>query len=497
MIPRPRTLRWRIQTWHGLLLVAVLAGLGATAYRLERTNAFRHLDTELEKRLGALHSAVGGRPGGPRRPPPDAGPPPESHPPPGRGEPRGPDPGRPPRPGSFQLPDVLAALFDPGEEPAYFYHLWTRHGEVFGAAAHAPVGLPMPPRADAGPGTETRDGRRLAWKSTPPGEVLLVGATTAPTERELTRFAWWLAGGGLAVLALGLVGGGWLTARALSPVQEIGAVASRVAEGRMGARISVAEPGSELGNLAAALNQTFARLEAAFSEQARFTADAAHELLTPTSVLLAQTQLALHRPRSAEEYRETIVTVRRAAQRIHNLCESLLTLTCFDSHTEPLQLRACDLAEVAREQMEALQPLADERGIALAQEGAPCPCQADPDRLAQVFTNLLVNAIKYSRPGDRVTLTTERIGNAARIRIADTGPGIAPEHLPHLFERFYRADASRNRATGGAGLGLAICKTLVEAHGGTISVQSEPASGTILTVTLPSEAPGAPSGTFA
>ena len=454
----PRSIRWRIQFWHGALLLLVLAGFGFTAHRLQHTQEYRRLDGELTLRLTALSSALA-RPGE-DRPPPEFG---ERPPPPPRG--------------MFRLPPDIAGLFESGE---FYYVMWTRTGDVLGRSANAPADVTLPARKTA-EAIRTRAGFREASHFTPPGECLLAGVSEATTAREMARFGGWLAALGGIVLVLGLAGGAWLAARAIAPIEDISAAAARIAAGHLDERIAVAKSGSELDRLAALLNDTFSRLDAAFAKQARFTSDAAHELRTPVSIILAQTQLSLSRARSADESRETIAMTQRAAQRMHGLIESLLSLASLE---EPLQPRRCDLAEIAREQLDLIRPLADERRIALQPDLATAACTADPGCLAQVLTNLLSNAVKYSRPGDKVRLTTVRENGRAILRIADTGPGIAPEHLPHLFDRFYRADASRNRTTGGTGLGLAICKSIADAHGGTIEVASTE-SGSTFTLRLP------------
>ena len=457
----PRSIRWRIQFWHGALLLLVLAGFGFTAYRLQHTQEYRRLDGELTMRLTALSSALARPPGD--LPPPEFG----EHPPPH---------------GMFRLPPDLAGLFESGD---FYYVIWTRSGDLLGQSANVPAEVPLPERTTADT-IRTRAGFREASHFTPPGECLLAGISEAATARDMARFGGWLAALGAIVLVLGLTGGAWLAARAIAPIDDISAAAARIAAGHLDERIAVAKSGSELDRLARVLNDTFARLDAAFAEQARFTSDAAHELRTPVSVILAQSQLSLSRPRTADEYRETIAMTQRAAQRMHGLIESLLSLASLDAESEPLQQRPCDLADIAREQLDLIRPLADERRIALHPELAAAACTADPDRLAQVLTNLLSNAVKYSRPGDAVRLSTARENGHAILRIADTGPGIAPEHLPHLFERFYRADASRNRTTGGTGLGLSICKAIADAHRGTLEVTSAEGSGCTFTLRIPS-----------
>ncbi|WP_395753895.1 sensor histidine kinase [Prosthecobacter sp.] len=475
----PNSIRWRIQLWHGLLLLAVLTGFGITAYFFQYENVQARVDGELRLRLYMLHDQLTrGHPGE------GAGPPPADENSSLASELFGLpmlDRAQPPRSGGMlQRPEVQEA-FQP--HAGYYFHLWFRDGGFFDKSPNAPAGLAMPTRA-ASAVFRDRPGVREAYDFTPPGECLLVGVDDSGFRAEMRRFTGEIIGYGSIVLLLGLLGGWWVASRAIAPIRDISEAAQRIAGGQLQERIPVAETESELGQLTAVLNDTFTRLAAAFDEQARFTSDAAHELRTPVSVILAQTQLALARPRTIEAHLKTIEMTRRSALRMQELIESLLTLAQADAKTAtPSQ--ACQLDEISRENMEHIRPLAEERGIILHQDLAPATCAAPPDHITQIVTNLLANAVKYCRPGDAVRLSTQRENGHACLTVADTGPGISAEHLPHLFERFYRAEASRNRAAGGAGLGLAICKALAEAHGGSITVQSELAKGTVFQLRLP------------
>ncbi|MBY0397439.1 MAG: HAMP domain-containing histidine kinase, partial [Thermoleophilia bacterium] len=209
-------------------------------------------------------------------------------------------------------------------------------------------------------------------------------------------------------------------------------------------------------------------------------------------------ELALSRPRTAEEYREAIVVCRRAGLRMGALVDDLLTLARVDAGKLEIPRGTVDLAPLAAEGAEMLEGLAEARGVRLVVASKPGPVrvQGDPGRLAQVIANLMGNAIAYNRPGGSVTVAVAEDEEGAVLTVADTGIGIAEEHLPHLFERFYRVDPSRSREAsggpGGNGLGLAICRGIVEAHGGTISVASRPGVGTTFTVRLPRLDPAGP-----
>jgi heavy metal sensor kinase len=257
----------------------------------------------------------------------------------------------------------------------------------------------------------------------------------------------------------------------------------KISAGDLSQRINIAEAESELGQLAAVLNSTFARLEAAFAQQQQFTSDAAHELRTPVSVMLTQAQTVLNRERTAPEYRETVEACQRAAQRMRKLIESLLALARLDAGQEPMKRLDFDLSKTTGDCVELIRPLADERGVKILCDLPPLECVGDSERLAQVITNLLTNAIQYNKPGGEVRIAAQSQDGMAVLAVSDNGAGIPAEDLPRVFERFYRADKSRS--TGGNGLGLAISKAVVEAHGGTIEVTSGENAGTIFTVRLP------------
>ncbi len=292
-----------------------------------------------------------------------------------------------------------------------------------------------------------------------------------------------LTGVGAIVLFFGLAGGWWISSRAIRPVENISATAVKIAAGDLTQRINTAETESELGQLAVVLNSTFARLEAAFAQQKQFASDAAHELRTPVSVILTQAQTALGREREASDYKQTIEACQRAAQRMRKLIGALLELARLDAGQEQMKRLRFDMAMTVADCVELVRPLADERGVKLIAEVPPLEITGDSEKLSLVITNLLTNAIQYNHDGGEVKIATRREDGMAILTVSDTGQGIPTEDLPRVFERFYRADKSRS--SGNAGLGLAISKAIVAAHGGTIDVISEENAGTTFTVRLP------------
>lgn len=487
------SIRWRLQLWHGILLLLVLSGFGFTAHRLQRANELRRVDQELQQRMGPLIEAL-------RRPPPgDHGPPGGPPPNPGMdGRDR-----RPPRWSSgdprsslreFRLGPGRAQLFETGANP-FYYVIWLADGRELSRSATAPANIPMPEPMRGGrfaPTARLRESWREIYGFGQPGECLLVGRSIAPELAGLRHLALWLVALGGGVLAVGLAGGWWMASRAIRPIREISAAAAKIADGNLSHRINVAHTDDELGRLAFVLNSTFARLEAAFTQQARFTSDASHDLRTPVSVILAQTQTALGRDRSPAEYRETLEACQRAAQRMRQLIESLLQLARFDAGQECLKREAFDLGQTAQDCLELVRPLAGERGVQLSAELDAVTCLGDHERIAQVIMNLLTNAIVHNHAGGTARLVLHGGDGVGLLTVEDSGPGIPPEDLPRIFERFYRADRSRSSTTGGTGLGLAISKAIVEAHAGSIEVTSEPGKGTSFCIRLPlAPSPGA------
>ena len=330
----------------------------------------------------------------------------------------------------------------------------------------------------------TFDNYRETANMLPSGEMILVGCSIVPELKELRRTALNLTAVGGLILLVGLTGGWWLVSRSLKPIASISNATVKISAGDLSQRIDVAEAESELGQLATVLNSTFARLETAFAQQKQFASDAAHELRTPVTVILTQTQTALNRERDAASYKQAVEACQRAAQRMRKLIESLLALARFDAGQEVLRRTDFDFSETIADCAELVQPLADERAVKISVDIEPVKITGDAERLAQVVTNLLTNAIQYNQPAGEVRVQLASQNGLAVLTVADTGQGIAPADLPLVFGRFYRADQSRTGA-GNAGLGLAITKAIIEAHGGTIEVASQENAGTIFTVRLP------------
>lgn len=307
----------------------------------------------------------------------------------------------------------------------------------------------------------------------------------------------------LGLLALGIpftllaasAGGWFLASRALNPIDRITRATQQISADDLHQRLNLKLPNDEVGRLAITFDQMLARLEDSFERQKRFIADASHELRTPLTILKGDVEVALNRPRSATEYRETLEMVNQTTDRLTSLVEELFLLARADNRQYPLQFETFNLAELLGEQIVALRPRAVSKDLTLSLDAPDTlTLMADPAKLTRLFLNLIDNAIKYSNPGDTIRVTVAAHSGQARIDIADTGPGIPPHHLTHLFERFYRVDKARSRRaaangsdTSGAGLGLAIADWLAKAHGGRIEVTSQVGQGTTFIVWLPLE----------
>lgn len=276
--------------------------------------------------------------------------------------------------------------------------------------------------------------------------------------------------------------------RGTRPVEEIAETAKRIRSTTLHERIRTAELPAELSALAGTLNEMLDRIEESFERLSRFSADIAHELRTPLGNLTGEVEVALGRDRTPAEYRGVLESCLEEAARLTRLVESLLFLARAEKPDSVLRTEAVDVGRELLAIRDFYEAAAVEAGIELRTNIlAELPGRIDRTLFQRAIGNLLENALVYSPEGGVVTLSALREDGYIRIEVADTGRGIAPEHLPHVFDRFYRADRSRTAATGGAGLGLAIVKTIGALHGGTVEISSEVGKGTRVALRLPME----------
>ncbi len=289
------------------------------------------------------------------------------------------------------------------------------------------------------------------------------------------------------ILLTAATGGLLLARRALAPISRITDKARAISHNNLSERLGGPATPDEVGRLASTLDEMLDRLDQAFERQRQFTADASHELHTPLAIISAQAEEALRRPEDTAVVRGALETIRQQVRRMGKLTSQLLTLARADAAPEgPSERERLDLASLATDVVDEMREFAGQKGTDLAvTAGVPVWVLGDQTGLTELFVNLIDNAIRYTPPGGRVSVDVGRRGADAVVSVADTGPGIPPEDLPRLFERFYRVDKARSHAQGGTGLGLAIARTVARAHGGDIEVASRPGQGATFTVHLP------------
>jgi heavy metal sensor kinase len=316
--------------------------------------------------------------------------------------------------------------------------------------------------------------------------VLQVARSQREVEATLDSLGRLLAVALPLMLVPAVAGGLFLAGRALNPIDRIVRTAETISADDLSRRLNVPASADELGRLAATFDRMLDRLERAFQRQRQFTADAAHELRTPLALLTSQADLALAQPRTESEYRAALTSISADTARMSQLLTDLLTLARADAGHEPLARERLDLSALADDVVSAMAPLAESKGVRLLSDaGRAVMVEADQTRVTQLLVNLVDNGLKYTPAGGTVTVSVAPGWDGPVLRVTDTGVGIDPEHLPHLFERFYRVDKARSRAEGGAGMGLAICQWIARAHGGDIEVESQPGRGTTFAVRIP------------
>jgi heavy metal sensor kinase len=316
---------------------------------------------------------------------------------------------------------------------------------------------------------------------------ILVAAAMDDFDEALGRFKWALLLFGPLLLLFAAAGGYWMSRRALNPVDEITRAAQNISVKNLSSRLAVPESRDELQRLSETLNGMLERLEAAFKRITQFTADASHELRTPVALMRTTAELSLRKPRLEAEYRDALTQILKELETTSLLIENLMLLARADSGAEAHQFAPIDLVATLRETCCHGRTLAGPKGIQFTEElgNGPILVRGDMHGLRRLFLILIDNAVKYSPAGGKVTVSLSSTDGFAVAEVRDTGIGISETDLPHIFERFYRADKARSREMGGAGLGLSIGRWIAEAHGGMIEVKSTFRQGSVFRVRLP------------
>ncbi len=382
--------------------------------------------------------------------------------------------------------------------PGVYVQLLDAQGQVMAASANLRGGrLPVDPTAiqDALAG-------HSAWRTLAAGEGERVRVFTTPVfvadqvvglvqvgqslhnlDLTIRQATLTLLGGGLVAVALAAVGGWWLARRALGPVEQIRRTAAAIESARdLGRRIGFQGPTDEVGRLAATFDHLLARLDEAFQSQKRFVADSSHELRTPLTVIQGHLDL-LQRETDPANQAESLAAIRAEAARMGRIVDDLLLLARLDA-PQPPGRELVDVDALLVDVYRALRVLAPDREIVL-EAVEPATVRGDAAQLRRLLMNLAENAARYTAPGDRISLACRSADGGVALTVRDTGPGIAPEHQAHIFQRFYRAVPTRSRT--GTGLGLAIVQAVAEHHGGRVTLESTPGQGSTFTVWLPVE----------
>jgi len=519
-----RSMRARIILWNAAALAVMFLVLGLFVRVTVNARLMASVDREMALRMRALTPVLGraaGPPRGPLQRPLDR---PVDHPvtgpfqrplqrPAGQGPP--PNPGQPAGGPGGQAPPPPVVEMEP---PAYRARVMDAQGRALvPPEAGGPWDRDAFRRAlDRFEGFTTIEAGgvrlRVLTRPVPPfgrvERVIQVAYPLTDVQRAMSGLSFTL----LALVPLVLFCAGWggsmLTDRVLRPVRRITEAAGRIEARDMAERLPV-EGEDEFARLASTFNAMLTRLSGAFGEQERlveelrrmveqqrrFTADASHELRTPLTVIKANTSLALGGGQpDAEEGRQAMADIDRAADAASRLVDDLLLLARSDAGQLGRDSAALPVREVLERAIGNM-PRREAAPVRLEVDDPALQVMGNEDELVRVFLNLLQNAARHTPPDGSITVTARREGGLVRVRVSDTGCGIAPEHLPHLGERFYRVDAARTRKQGGSGLGLSICRGILEAHGGSMRFESAPGAGTTVTVTLPAVSavpPGVP-----
>lgn len=454
-----RSLRFRLALWY-FCTVAAICALAATAYWFSIRWELNHaLDQGLRYRLIGLREFL-----------------------------EDVEPG-----GDQEIASRLNEISQLGELHQVFDADGALIAQSRGLARH---GVPQRPPAELG--FEIRYGTggtaafplRLAWQKVAIGSHTLVLCVADPQrkfEGVLRAFTTVLLLSTPLILALATACGLWLGRRALQPVARITDDARAITESNLSARLAVPSSQDELQQLSETLNAMLERIEQSFTRTRQFTADASHELRAPMTLIYTAAQYSLRRERSREELVDSMQKILRESQRTTALIDDLLLLARGDAGRESAALEVMDAGPLLRDAAEQATAMAAAKGISvsLQLEPAGLPVHANEAQLRRLLLILIDNALKYTPSGGRVTITGRVDATEVMISIADTGAGISPDDLPHVFERFWRADKVRSREAGGTGLGLTIAQQIAELHGAKLGVQSEIGQGSVFSIRLP------------
>jgi heavy metal sensor kinase len=454
------SIRWRLTLWNTLGLAVMLLAFAALIYALMRHALYEQVDRKLQSAWAQLEL-----------------------------DPRTAD--------------------DPDGRLRYWIYEWREHESLSAVAYNADGKVlarteeladnsvpPCPAVLDSKNRLQDRAIPILGRQRTLEGELLLrdrplslvIMAPLEDVDHELWDLRTVLLSAVPVVLLLSGGLGYVLARKALAPMDRLRRSTDEITADRLDRRLPVINPQDELGRLSKTFNAMIGRLERSFAEIRRFTADASHELRTPLTAIRTEAEVALTKPLGVVEHQQLLGSILEECDRLTRLTDQLLALAREDARAGHQAHEPLDLANLVRDVAETMRPLAEAKGLRLSVDrNGIAQVHGDPTRLREVFLNILDNGIKYTPEGGEVEVRIGRQSSNAVVVVQDTGAGIPSEHLPHVFDRFYRVDKARSRAEGGTGLGLSIAQSIIAAHGGRIELASTPGQGTTFTVRLPAE----------
>lgn len=461
---KPLGLRLKLTLFYGALFALVLSGMGALFYHILAVRLDSSVNDELDERAAGLRGYL-----------------------------------------RFKEGKPVLAYNEKDPEETYFVHTATRYYQVYDSEGELLeqsrelqlLGIELTPDEVKsllqGPRFTEVETERVQLRfhnyvmtNNHRTYLVQVGTSLAPMQASLDQFFWsllLLVPAGVLVAAFA---GWWMARKALQPVEVLASTAREISISQLDRRLPLRGTGDELDRLAATFNQVFAGLQCAVEQMKQFTASISHELRTPLTALRGEAEVALLRARSSEDYRQVLTSQLEEFDKLTHMINGLLTLARAEAGDIALAFQPVNLAALARLLAEQMEPVAGAKEVALRVEAEePVEVAGDAQWLERVILNLLDNAIKFTPAGGRVEVSVRTEDGRARLEVRDTGIGISPEALPHVFERFYRADPSRSKEVDGAGLGLSLVRWIVEEHHGSLQVESQPGRGSCFTVQLP------------
>jgi heavy metal sensor kinase len=447
-----KSIKFRLTLWYLAAIIVLLVILGTFSYYLLSKNLYRNLDESLRTRVIELQGSIkiDGR-----------------------------------RVQFEQKVAELVMIYDAdgallerlGPNVEFSNIDKTVEQALFGKSSFVSASTPKGPdvRLYAAPFNDD-SGRRVA---------IIVGRLPNDILDVLAIFRMVILNSSLLVVVLAGVGGLFLADRTLKPVERIADIARGIGESDLSRRIDI-QTDDELGRLASTLNGMIARLEEAFTKQRQFVADASHELRTPLAIIQAESSLALGKERTQAEFKKSLELVSQEVDYMSDIVGRLLLLARSDAGVEPVDLRDVDLKELLVGLSQDVEALAQEKGLRFTLGSTDSlTIKGDKLKLRQLFLIVLDNAIRHTPGGGSISGSLVRRNGSAVASIGDTGIGIPDDHLPFIFDRFYRVDKARARAEGGMGLGLSIALSIAKMHGGDIEVESQVGVGTTFRIVLP------------